>query len=191
MGEVTRILKAVGEGEANAADELLSIVYAELRGLAAQQMANEPPGQTLQPTALVHEAWLRLGGNHNPQFNNRAHFFAAASEAMRRILIETARRKRAQRHGGGLQRIDLGQVEIAAEAKDDEMLAVHDALDALATHDSQKAELVKLLYFVGLTLEEAAEILGISVATASRRWAYARAWLYHAIVRQQDQGRVG
>jgi RNA polymerase sigma factor (TIGR02999 family) len=191
MGDVTRILKAVGEGEANAADELLSIVYDELRGLAAQQMANEPPGQTLQPTALVHEAWLRIGGNHNPQFDNRAHFFAAASEAMRRILIENARRKRAQRHGGGLQRVDLGQLEIAAEAKDDEMLAVHDALDALAAQDSQKAELVKLLYFVGLTLEEAAEILGISVATASRRWAYARAWLYRAIVRQQDQGRVG
>lgn len=181
MGEVTRILRAVGQGEAKAADELLSMVYDELRRLAARQMASEPPGQTLQPTALVHEAWLRLSSGHNPRFNNRAHFFTAASEAMRRILIENARRKKAARHGGGQQRVDIETLNLAAETKDDELLAVHEALDGLAVEDPQKAELVKLRYFVGLTIEEAADVLGISSATAKRQWTFARAWLYQAI----------
>ncbi len=181
MGDVTRILKALGEGEATAADELLSLVYDELRRLAAQQMANEAPGHTLQPTALVHEAWLRLAGRQPPQFANRAHFFTAAAEAMRRILIENARRKKAARHGGGQERVDLELLDLAAEAKDDELLAVGDVLDEFAATDPQKAELVKLRYFVGLTLEEVAEILGISVPTAKRWWTYARAWLYQTI----------
>jgi RNA polymerase sigma factor (TIGR02999 family) len=181
MGEVTRILKAVGEGETKAADDLLSLVYGELRRLAAQQMANEAPGQTLQPTALVHEAWLRLAGNNTPHFANRAHFFAAASEAMRRILIESARRKQAVRHGGGQQRVDIQELNLAVETKDDELLAVDEALDTFATEDPQQAELVKLRYFVGLTLQEAAEILGISVPTAKRWWTFARAWLYQEI----------
>jgi RNA polymerase sigma factor (TIGR02999 family) len=186
MGEVTRILNAVGKGEAEAAGELLSIVYNELRRLAAQKMANEPPNQTLQPTALVHEAWLRLAGHDTPQFENRAHFFAAASEAMRRILIENARRKQAARHGGGQQRVDIEVLNLAVETKDDELLAVDDALDEFAAQDPLKAELVKLRYFVGLTLEEAAEILHVSVPTAKRWWAFARAWLYQAISGQRN-----
>lgn len=185
MGDVTRILKAVGEGEPQAAEELLSLVYDELRRLAAQQMANEAPGQTLQPTALVHEAWLRLGGTHYPQFDNRAHFFSAASEAMRRILIEAARRKQAARHGGGQKRVDIETLSLAAETKDDELLAVDGALDEFAAQEPQKAELVKLRYFVGLTLEETAEVLGISAPTAKRWWGFARAWLYQAILREQ------
>jgi RNA polymerase sigma factor (TIGR02999 family) len=187
MGQVTHVLKAVAQGEARAADDLLALVYDELRRLAAQKMANEAPPQTLQPTALVHEAWLRLGGNQNPKFANRDHFFASASEAMRRILIENARRKRAARHGGGQQRVDMHMLELAAPAKDDELLAVDEALEALAARDAQKAELVKLRYFVGLTLEEAASILGISVAAAKRSWTYSRAWLYQAISERQSQ----
>src|SRR5438477_9104135 len=141
-------------------------------------MAGQAPGHTLQATALVHEAWLRLAGNEPGRFGGRAHFFAAAAEAMRHILIDSARRKRAVRHGGGLARVDLQEVEIASAAYEDELLAVHDALDKLAAEDSRKAELAKLRYFVGLTFDEAAEILGISVATAKRHWAYARAFLY-------------
>ena len=141
-------------------------------------MAGQAPGHTLQPTALVHEAWLRLSGNEPGQFAGRAHFFAAAAEAMRHILIDSARRKRAARHGGGLARVDLQAVEIAGPADDDELLAVHDALDKLAAEDPKKAELAKFRYFVGMTFEEAAEALGISVATAKRYWAYARAFLY-------------
>ena len=140
-------------------------------------MANESPGQTLQATALVHEAWLRLGDGKNDRWANRAHFFAAAAEAMRRILIENARRKRALRHGGGQKRFDIEEVEIAAAVEDDELLAVHEALDKFAGQDPRKAELVKLRYFVGLTIEETAEVMGISVATAKRWWNYSRAWL--------------
>jgi RNA polymerase sigma factor (TIGR02999 family) len=140
------------------------------------------PGQTLQPTVLVHEAWLRLvGPDGQAQFHNRAHFFGAAAEAMRRILIENARRKRALRHGGGQQRLDIREVEIAAAVADDDLLALNDALDKLATRDKEKAELVKLRYFAGMSFEEAAEILGISVPTANRWWAYARAWLFKEI----------
>ena len=165
---MTQILRAVEQGDAHAAEELLPVVYDELRKLAAAKMAKEMSDRTLQPTALVHEAWLRLTGNENQKWNGRAHFFGAAAEAMRRILIESARRKRAVRHGGGQARLNIDEVEIAAAAKEDELLAVSDALEKLAARDRQKAELVKLRYFVGLTTEAAAEVLGVSVPTADR-----------------------
>ncbi len=181
MSDVTRILQSMESGDANAAGELLPLVYGELRKLAASKMAQESPNQTLQPTALVHEAWLRLTGNENVKWEGRAHFFGAAAEAMRRILIENARRKSAKRHGGGQQRVDVEEIDIAAPAKDEELLAINDALEELAKADLQKAELVKLRYFIGLTNEESAEILGISAPTARRWWNYARAWLYQKI----------
>jgi len=181
MSDVTRILNAIERGDAKAADELLPLVYEELRKLAAHRMANEAPGQTLEPTALVHEAWLRLVGSENPKFEGRAHFFGAAAEAMRRILIDRARRKRARRHGGGQRRVNVEEVEIAADAEDDRVLAISDALDKFAARDKVKAELVKLRYFVGMTIEESAQVLGISEPTAKRYWVYARAWLYNEI----------
>jgi len=181
VSDVTRILDAIEKGDPVAADELLPLVYHELRRLAAHRMASEAPGQTLQPTALVHEAYLRLVGNEEKKWAGRAHFFAAAAEAMRRILIDNARRKRAQRHGGGQQRVDVQDVEIASAKADDQLLAVNEALDKRAAQDKQKAELVKLRYFIGMTMEEAAQILGVSEPTAKRYWAYARAWLYHEI----------
>ncbi len=185
-GEVTRILSTIRNGNAQAAQELLPLVYDELRRLAAFKLAHETPGQTLQPTALVHEAWLRLGGQDHQAWNGRPHFFGAAAEAMRRILIENARRKRARRHGGGQQRMDVQEVEIATGVKDEELLAVDAALERFAAQDQQKAELVKLRYFTGLTIAEAAEILGVSAPTAKRWWAYARAWLHKEI---EDQKR--
>ena len=181
MSDVTRILESIEHGDPKAADELLPLVYGELRKLAASRMANEAPNQTLQPTALVHEAWLRLVGNDNPQFANRAHFFSAAAEAMRRILIDKARRKRALRHGGDQQRVDIEGMDVAAPADEDELLAVNEALDKLAAQNQTEAELVKLRYFVGLTLEESAEVLGISARSADNYWAHARAWLYREI----------
>ena len=181
MSDVTEILTAIDRGQARA-DELLPLVYEELRKLAAARMAQESPGQTLQPTALVHEAWLRLVGDTNPKFDGRAHFFAAAAEAMRRILIENARRKRALRHGGGQARVDIHEVEIAAA--EDELLAVHEALDKLSAEDAGLADLVKMRFFVGLTNKEAAEILGVSEPTVERRWTFARAWLYREIQSQ-------
>ena len=180
INDVTQILDAL-PGDPKAAELLLPLVYSELRKLAAHKMAHEAPGQTLQPTALVHEAWLRLAGGQNPKWDGRAHFFAAAAEAMRRILIDNARRKRAARHGGGQQRLDINEVQIATLDKDDEMLAINEALDKFAVQDKPKAELVKLRYFVGLTLEQAAEILGISLPMAKRHWTYARAWLLREI----------
>jgi RNA polymerase sigma factor (TIGR02999 family) len=160
-------------------EELLPLVYQELRKLAAQKMAREQPGHTLQATALVHEAWLRLGDG---VFANRAHFFGAASEAMRRILIERARRKRREKRGSGAEHVDVGELEIAAPVgNEEEALAVHEALDRLTAHDARKAEVVKLRYFVGFSFEETAEVLGISVPTAKREWAYARAWLHQEI----------
>jgi RNA polymerase sigma factor (TIGR02999 family) len=177
MSEVTRILHSIEQGDPTAADELLPLVYEELRKLAAAKMANELPGQTLQATALVHEAWLALVGNAEVRWNGRAHFFAAAAEAMRRILINRARRRNAARHGGGLRRVDLQQLQLADAAKDDEILAVHDALEKLTAQDKTKAELVKLRYFVGLSNAEAASVLGISEPTAKRYWTYARIWL--------------
>ena len=157
-------------------------VYAELRRVAAAKMARETPGQTLQATALVHEAWLRIGGE-GERWQNRAHFFGAAAEAMRRILVEGARRKQAARHGGGQERVSADDLELVAGPPADELLAVHDALEELARHDAQKAELVKLRYFVGLTIEEAAEMLEISPRTAKRHWTFAKAWLADAIKR--------
>jgi RNA polymerase sigma factor (TIGR02999 family) len=153
------------------------MIYDELRRLAAAKMALETPGQTLQPTALVHEAWLRLVGDQNRKWHDRSHFFAAAGEAMRRILVDNARRKRAQRHGGGLLRVEMPEMPGPSAPNDDQLLAVNDALEKFAAQNQQKAELVKLRYFVGMTLEEAAQALGISVPTASRYWNYARAWL--------------
>ena len=177
MSEITRILNSIDQGDPTAAEELLPLVYEELRKLAAAKMANEAPGQTLQATALVHEAWLALVGNAEVRWDGRAHFFAAAAEAMRRILINRARRRQAARRGGGLQRVDIQHLQLADAAKDDEILAVHDALEKLAAHDKTKAELVKLRYFVGLSNAEAASVLGISEPTAKRYWTYARTWL--------------
>jgi RNA polymerase sigma factor (TIGR02999 family) len=168
-------------GERLSSDQLLDLVYDELRKLAAQKMGREAPGQTLQATALVHEAWLRLGGDHQPAWENRAHFFAAAAEAMRRILIDKARRRNALSRGGSPEKVPLDTVDIPAEMEDEQILALHEALDRLAKHDPPKAELVKLKFFVGLSLEEAAEVLGLSVPTVRRHWAYARAWLYRDI----------
>ncbi|MBI4664217.1 MAG: sigma-70 family RNA polymerase sigma factor [Verrucomicrobia bacterium] len=179
--DVTRVLNALDQGDPKAGEELLPLVYEELRKLAAYRMAQESPGQTLQATALVHEAWLRLVNAQNRTWQNRAHFFAAAAEAMRRILIDRARRKHALRHGGGQQRVDLQNVEIAAGVEDDRILAVSEALDKLAAQDKVKAELVKLRYFIGLTIEEAAQILNMSEPTAKRHWTYARAWLFREI----------
>jgi RNA polymerase sigma factor (TIGR02999 family) len=178
MSDVTQLLQAIEQGDPKAAGQLLPLVYDELRKLAACRMANEAPGQTLQPTALVHEAWLRLGGAPDQTWDSRAHFFGAAAEAMRRILIETARRKRALRHDAGRAQLDLQALEIAAPASDDQMLAIDEALKKLTALDKDKAELVKLRFFVGMTIEEAAAVLGISEATAKRWWIYARAWLY-------------
>jgi RNA polymerase sigma factor (TIGR02999 family) len=185
MSDVTRLLQAIHRGDPRAGDELLPLVYDELRKLAAARMAHEAPGQTLQPTALVHEAWLRLAGNESHEWNGRAHFFGAAAEAMRRILIDNARRKQAVRHGAGQQRLDFQEVELVAPASDDQLLAVNDALDKLAAEHPQKVDLVKLRYFAGLSLEEAARVLQISEATAKRWWVYARAWLFDEINRSK------
>jgi RNA polymerase sigma factor (TIGR02999 family) len=183
MSDATHLLTRIQNGEPAAAGELLPLVYCELRQLAAAKMSREKPGQTLQPTALVHEAWLRLvDADGQAGFENRAHFFAAAAEAMRRILIDRARRKLAARHGAGQEHLDVDEIEIAAPVQsDDELLAVHEALARFAAEDSEKAEFVKLRYFIGLTLEQAAEVMGISESTAKRWWTYARAWLHEAI----------
>jgi len=185
LSDITRNLESIGHGDPKAAEELLPLVYSELRKLAASKMAREAPNQTLQPTALVHEAWQRLVGDLNPNFDGRAHFFAAAAEAMRRILIDNARRKHAIRHGGDQRRVDIEVVDVAAPGDEDQLLAVNDALDKLAAHSTVEAELVKLRYFVGMTLEEAAEVLGVSARTADNYWAHARAWLYHEIKTQR------
>jgi len=178
LSEFTHILERVEHGDAKAAGELLPMVYDELRRLAARKMAHEAAGHTLQPTALVHEAWMRLGGNDAPTFQNRAHFFGAAAEAMRRILIEHARRRLAAKRGAGAEVVDLDGLEISSPiADDDQLLAVNDALEKLATLDPRKAELVKLRYFVGLNFEETAAALNIAVPTAKQWWAYTRAWL--------------
>src|SRR5262245_5600523 len=182
MSDVTRILSAIGQGDPHAAGELLPLVYEELRKLAAHKMAQEAAGQTLQPTALVHEAYLRLlGEEQEAQWDNRGHFFAAAAEAMRRILVENARRKRSQKHGGGLVRHDVEEVPLATPELGADLLALDEALNRLAEKDPVKAQLIKLRHFAGLTVEEAAQALGISVTTANRYWAYARAWLHQAI----------
>lgn len=180
-GEITRLLQQAQPGDPQAAHRILPLVYDELRKLAAARMARESPGQTLQPTALVHEVWLRLGGDAQPQWHNRAHFFAAAAEAMRRILIDNARRKLRIRHGGALEKISASSTgfDVAAPEMDDAgLIRLNEALDRLAGHDARKAELVKLRFFAGLTIEETAQAMGISERTARRDWEYARIWLY-------------
>src|SRR5580765_1780921 len=181
MSGFPELLHTFEPGDPKAAAQLLPLVYQELRRLAAHKMANEAAGQTLQPTALVHEAWLRLVGNQNQKWDGRAHFFAAAAEAMRRILIDRARRKSAVRHGGDHQRVDLEDMDLASPSDDDQLLAVSEALDKLAVQHKDEAELVKLRYFVGMTNDEAAEVLGISPRTAKYYWTHARAWLFHEI----------
>jgi RNA polymerase sigma factor (TIGR02999 family) len=181
LKDVTHILRSIEDGDPKAANELLPLVYAELRKLAAYKMAQCAAGHTLQPTALVHEAWLRLAGGDNPTFENRAHFFAAAAEAMRHILIENARRKLARRHGGGLHPVDLESLEIAMPASEDHLLAVSEALDQLAARSPVEAQVVKLRFFVGMTAAESAEVLGLSERTVKQYWAYARTWLYREI----------
>jgi len=179
----TVLLTAVERGDPKAADELLELVYQELRQLATRKLAQEQPGQTLQPTALVHEAWLRLVGLENPSFENRAHFYSAAAEAMRRILIDRARRRRTRRQGGGYERVDFEECDLVAPQADDELLAVHEALDKLAKEHPVQAEIVKLRYFGGRTNQEVAQILDISLSTAKNYWAFARAWLLQEIKR--------
>ena len=182
MNEVTQILSDLAQGHARAAGQLLPLVYDELRRLAAARLAAEPPGNTLQPTALVHEAYLRLVGTPDgDRWDHRGHFFAAAAEAMRRILVEAARRKKAAKHGGGRYRHDANDLPIAAPPVDDDLVALDEALTRFAQVEPRKAELVKLRYFVGLTIEETAEALGLSPATAKRHWAYSKAWLFQAI----------
>lgn len=181
MSEVTRILERVQQGEGKAAEELLPLVYEELRKLAVHKMSNEAPGQTLQPTALVHEAWLRLVGGGEHDWNSRGHFFAAAAEAMRRILVENARRKHRLKHGGNLHRTALTGLDIAQTTPDEQLLTVDEALDRFATLDPVGAQLVKLRFFIGLSNLESAQLLGIPERTAKRTWAYARAWLHEEL----------
>lgn len=181
MSQITTILDRAAEGETQAAHELLPLVYEELRKLAASKMWNERDTSTLQPTALVHEAWLRLVGPEQPNWKNRAHFFAAAAEAMRRILIDRARRKLSLKRGARAQCLDLDGVDVAIQADDESLLAMSDALEKLAIEDAQSAELVKLRFFVGLNYKEAAQALGVSERSAKRRWDFARAWLYREL----------
>jgi RNA polymerase sigma factor (TIGR02999 family) len=183
VSDVTRILDRVQQGEAQAAGELIPLVYDELRKLAAQKMAREAAGHTLQPTALVHEAWLRLGADAQPAWQNRAHFFAAAAEAMRRILIDRARRQAVRRASGLAAPEELHESRLEIQAPADELLAVDEALDALSAVDTTAVELVKLRYFVGMTVPEAAEVLGLSLRSAERLWTFSRAWLRDALRR--------
>ena len=182
MPDVTHLLSAIDRGDPQAAEQLLPLVYDELRKLAAQKLAQEKPGQTLQATALVHEAYLRLVDTDTVRrWESRGHFFAAAAEAMRRILVEHARRKASAKHGEGWNRVDLNQIEIAGEGRSDDLIALDEALSLLAQEDPQTAELVKLRYFSGLSNKQAAKVLGISPRTADFRWAFARAWLFEKI----------
>jgi RNA polymerase sigma factor (TIGR02999 family) len=183
VNDLTRILSAIQDGDPHAADQLLPLVYDELRKLAGQRLAHEKPGQTLQATALVHEAYLRLVQGHEAQrWDGRGHFFAAAAEAMRRILIEAARHKGRQKRGGGMQRLDIDAIDLAETASPDQLLAVDDALAKLSAEDATAAQVVKLRYFAGLTVEEAGKALGISTTTAYRHWNYARAWLHNELL---------
>src|SRR5262245_49504218 len=186
MTGVTQILASIEQGDPRAAEQLLPLVYDELRKLAAARLAQERPGQTLQATALVHEAYLRLVGDGGPPWNSRGHFFAAAAEAMRRILVENARRKKGPRHGGDRQRIDVDLNLVEAQIRSLDLLALDDALTRLAEESPVRAELVKLRFFGGLTVPEAADILGISLATAERYWTYARTWLYAELGDSRD-----
>jgi len=194
VSDVTRILSAIDQGDPQAAKQLLPLVYDELRKLAAQKMAQEKPGQTLQATELVHEAYLRLvagedaSASRDQQWNSRGHFFAAAAEAMRRILIETARRKQSKKHGGDLARKDIDADQLAAPDNAEEVLALDEALQKLARHDAPAAEVVQLRFFAGLPIPEVAKILGISSRTADRLWAYARAWLHQEMQGNEPKG---
>src|SRR5262245_13979993 len=181
VSDATVMLAAIQTGDARAAQDLLVLVYDELRRLAASKLAHEVPGQTLQPTALVHEAWLRLVGDRTPSFNDREHFFRASAEAMRRILIDRARRKRTERHGGSYQRIDFEDLNLAAPSADNQLFALNEALDRFALEHPVQADLVKLRYFAGLTNEEVSEVLGVSVSTAKNYWTFSRAWLLNEI----------
>jgi RNA polymerase sigma factor (TIGR02999 family) len=181
MSDVTLLLTSVSHGNPQAAEELLVLVYNELRNLASRKMSHERAGQTLQPTALVHEAWLRLVSTKNPRFESRAHFFSAAAEAMRRILIDRARRKLAHRHGGGQMAEQFDEADFATAEQDEHLLAVHEALDKLAVDYPRQAELVKLRYFAGMTIDETAQLLGISASTANNYWAFSRMWLFREI----------
>jgi RNA polymerase sigma factor (TIGR02999 family) len=182
MGDVTQILNAISQGEPAKMDELLALVYGVLRKLASHKMASLAAGQTLQPTALVHEAWLRLAGDDKPKFNDRQHFFATAAEAMRHILIDNARKKATQRRGGdGMARVALDDVEVVLPSSDESLLDLDDALEKLAAERPVEAQVVKLRFFVGMTIEEAAEVLEISPRTAKNYWAHAKAWLYREI----------
>lgn len=184
MSEITQILCQISGGNQQGAEQLLSLVYTELKRIAAQKMAGEAPGNTLQPTALVHEAWMRMVGEGDAQFENRAHFFSAAAEAMRRILVDSARRKKAIRRGSGATREELEEYHFAQNERSGELLAVDEALDLLAKQDPVAANLVKLRYFAGMTMNEAATTLGMSLRNAERTWTYARAWLRRQIGRQ-------
>lgn len=181
MSDATLLLAAVEQGKPYAAEELLKLVYDELRRLAAFRMAQQPVGQTLQPTALVHEAWLKLVGSENTSFKNRAHFFSAAAEAMRHILIDRARRKQTQRHGGGLERVVLEEFELVSPMPDEQLLNVNDALEKFALQYPAQAEVVKLRYFVGMSNEEIAQLLAISVSTVKNYWNFSRAWLFNEV----------
>ena len=178
MTEFTELLESAGSGHSESAEKLLNEVYTELRSLASARMANEAAGHTLQPTALVHEAWIHLVGDSEQQFADRKHFFAASAEAMRRILIDSARRKARLRRGGRMNKVSLEHVTLAVEDSDDMVLAIHEALDRLAESSALKAEIVKMRYFVGMKHAEIAEALGISEVTVRRHWAYSRSWLY-------------
>ena len=189
MAEITRILEAIDDGDAHAAEELLPLVHDELRRLAAQKLSHERPGQTLQATALVHEAYVRLVGSDDQHWDSRGHFFAAAAEAMRKILVESARRNRRAKHGGDWHRVDLADADLEINPPSIDIIAVDEALDKLARTDNAKAELIKLRYFAGLTADQAASCLGISRRVADRHWDYARAWLLREI-RKGDEPRI-
>ena len=189
MSEVTQLLTAIDAGDGQASEELLPLVYESLRKLAGARLAHEQPGQTLQATALVHEAWMRLVGDGDKKaWNNRGHFFAAAAEAMRRILVDRARRKGRIRHGGQFERVDLAHVTIATEDSDETIVAIHEALEKLSQISPEKAEIVKLRYFTGMEHKEIAEILGVSEPTVRRHWAFARSWLYAELKRNLSDG---
>jgi RNA polymerase sigma factor (TIGR02999 family) len=184
MSDATVMLEAIEAGEPKAAEQLLVLIYDELRRLAASKLAQEAPGQTLQPTALVHEAWIRLVGERKPSFQSRKHFFCAAAEAMRHILIDRARRKRTRRHGGEYRRVDFEDIDLTAPSTDDQLLAVHEVLHKLGLEHPVQAEVVKLRYFGGLTNEEIAEVLEISISSVKNYWTFSRAWLLNEIESQ-------
>jgi RNA polymerase sigma factor (TIGR02999 family) len=183
---LTQILEAAQKGDPKATEDLFPLLYEELRKIAAHKMSNEAPGQTLQPTALVHEAWLRLGGPKTQKWKNRAHFFGAAAEAMRRILVERARRKQRLKRGGHLERVEFEEADIACPMPDEDLLALDEALTRLSQFDPRAAEVIKLCFFVGLTQPEAAKELGTSISTVERSWSFARAWLFREIQKSKD-----